>query len=63
MTGQELRRARQRLKMSQRQLAQALGLAKNTIARQERDELTISKVVELAAKFLLIMESKKRRKR
>jgi DNA-binding XRE family transcriptional regulator len=63
MTGQELRRARKRLKMTQNQLAAAIDYAKNSIARMERGELGIAKVTELAIKYLLVAESKKRRKR
>ncbi len=63
MTGPELRRARKRLGLTQLELARALDIAKNTVARQERAELGISTVAELAVKYLLVMESKKRRKR
>ena len=43
MTGKELRRARAKLRMTQQQLADALEVHANTIARAERDELPISK--------------------
>jgi DNA-binding XRE family transcriptional regulator len=49
--------------MTQKQLARALDIAKNTVARQERAELGISKVNELAVKYLLVVESKKERNR
>jgi DNA-binding transcriptional regulator YiaG len=48
--------------MTQNQLARALDIAKNTVARQERAELGISRITGMAVKYLLIMESKKRRK-
>jgi len=63
MTGQELRRARTRLGTTQNQIATAMQYTKNSIARMERGELAISRVTEMAVKFLLMVESKKRRKR
>jgi transcriptional regulator with XRE-family HTH domain len=54
MTGQELRLARRRLGLTQRDLGAKLGLHKNTIARMERDELPVVKTTELAVRFLLI---------
>jgi DNA-binding XRE family transcriptional regulator len=62
MRGKELRRARGRLKMTQRQLADALDLHKNTIARMERDELPVVKQTELAVKYLSIVSTKQRGK-
>ena len=58
MTGKQLRDARRYLNLTQEELACELGIHKNTIARMERDELAIAKVVELAVKFLT---SKKQR--
>ncbi|MSP41522.1 MAG: helix-turn-helix domain-containing protein [Deltaproteobacteria bacterium] len=54
MTGQELRRARRRLQLTQRELGAQLELHKNTIARMERDELPVVKTTELAVRFLLV---------
>jgi transcriptional regulator with XRE-family HTH domain len=54
MTGQELRRARRKLKMTQREIALELDLHKNTVARMERGELPIVKTTELAVRFLLV---------
>ena len=62
MTGKELRRARNRLKMTQEQLGEALGLHENTIARIERDELPVVRQTELAVKYLLVMSKKQRGK-
>ena len=45
MTGKELSGIRDRLKWTQVQLAEAVGVASNTIARWERDELGISEPV------------------
>jgi len=42
------------LDMTQREIAQALELHKNTIARMERNELPIVKTTELAVRFLLV---------
>ena len=58
MTGKELKRLRGALKMTQRELGEALDLNKNTVARAERDEIPIPRVTELAVKYLLIMETK-----
>ena len=61
MTGEELRRARTRLNMTQKELAQKLEVHWNTVARAERGELLVLKTTELAVKFLLVMESKRKR--
>ena len=63
MNGKELKRQRLTLKMTQRELAEALDLNKNTVARAERDEIPIPRVTDLAIKFLLVVESKKRGKK
>jgi DNA-binding XRE family transcriptional regulator len=60
MTGQELRRARRKLNLTQRQLAVELELHWNTIARMERDELPVVKTTELAVRFLLVKKGAKR---
>ena len=62
MTGKELKQARKVLNLTQAGLAEALELHKNTVARAERDELPILKTTELAVRYLLVMESKKRGK-
>ncbi len=59
MTGKELKRARLRLTMTQKELGEALGVHKNSVARMERGEFSIIHTTELAVKYLLIMESKK----
>jgi len=63
MKGSDLRRLRIALKMTQRELGEALDLDKNTVARAERDEIPIHRTTELAVKYLLSMESKKGRKK
>jgi len=48
MKGQELRRLRLGMKLTQKQLAEKLGVTENTVARWERNEMKIS---EVAARF------------
>lgn len=62
MEGKELKRARLRLNMTQKELGEALGIHKNSVARMERGEFPIIRTTELAVKYLLLMESKTRRK-
>lgn len=59
MIGKELKRARLRLKMTQKELGAALGVHKNSVARMERGEFPIIRTTELAVKYLLIMKTKK----
>ncbi len=59
MTGKELRRERLRLNMTQKELGEALGVHKNSVARMERGEFPVIRTTELAVKYLLIMETKK----
>jgi len=49
--------------MTQKELGEALGVHWNSVARMERDEFPIIRTTELAVKYLLIMESKKRGKK
>ena len=63
MNGKELRRARLRLKLTQKQLGEELELHKNTVARMERDELPVVKTTELAVKYLAVVSKKERSKR
>jgi transcriptional regulator with XRE-family HTH domain len=63
MKGRELRRLRKSLNMTQTELGEALDFAKNTVARAERDEIPIHRTTELAVKYLILMESKKGRKK
>lgn len=48
--------------MTQKELGEALGIHKNSVARMERGEFPIIRTTELAVKYLLLMESKTRRK-
>jgi len=45
--------------MTQKELGEALGVHKNSVARMERGEFSIIRTTELAVKYLLIMETKK----
>jgi DNA-binding XRE family transcriptional regulator len=54
MTGAELRKARERLNMTQTELAEAIGMKKNSIARMERDERPVMKHTKLSVKYLLL---------
>jgi len=63
MNGKELRQARVKLKLTQKQLGEALEMHKNTIARMERGELPIAKTTELAVKYLAVVSKAKRGKK
>ncbi len=63
MTGKDLQRARKTLGLSQRGLGEELGLHWNTIARMERDELSVMKQTDLALNYLLLVKKKKGGKR
>jgi DNA-binding XRE family transcriptional regulator len=57
-----MREARKRLSMTQKELGEALGVHWNSVARMERDEFPIIRTTELALKFLLLTEKKRREK-
>jgi len=64
LTGRELRKQRLLLGLTQRELAQRLGMARNTICRYERGFLpTIPKYVELAIRALVTEARQPRRNR
>jgi transcriptional regulator with XRE-family HTH domain len=64
LTGRELRKQRLLLGLTQRELAERLGMARNTITRYERGFLpTIPKYVQLAMQALLADSIKPKRKR
>jgi len=52
MKGRELRRIRQRLGWTQAQMAKEAGVASNTVARWERDEMQISEPVARLIKII-----------
>jgi DNA-binding XRE family transcriptional regulator len=59
MTKAELRRARERLGMTQKQLAEAIGMRETSVARMENGLQRIMQTTELAVKYLLLTMSKK----
>ncbi len=63
MTGRELRQARLALDMTQKELGEALDLAKNHVAMMEREEQPVRRVTELAVRYLLVMSQKRERKK
>ena len=65
MKGKQLRAARSRLGMTQKELGRQLGVHWNSIARMEADypSFPITRTTELAIKYLLLMNKLKRRER
>jgi DNA-binding XRE family transcriptional regulator len=61
MTKNELRSARERLGMTQTELAEAIGMKKNAIIRMEGGYRPIMKHTELSVRYLLLTMRKKRR--
>ena len=61
MTGAELRRTRGKLGMTQTELAEAIGMKKNSVAMIERGLRPVMKTTELAVKYLLLTMSKRKR--
>jgi transcriptional regulator with XRE-family HTH domain len=50
MTGEELRRRRQRLKMTQAELARRVDVQRVTVTRWENGQIAIPRAIELALK-------------
>jgi transcriptional regulator with XRE-family HTH domain len=63
MTREELKRARERLGMTQRELAEALGMQTNSVTRMEIGLQRIMRTTELAIRFLLSVRRKKQKRR
>ena len=63
MTGDELRRLRRRLGLTQVQLAERLGVTSTSVARWERGERAISEPVARLVRLLGEMSGKPTRKR
>jgi transcriptional regulator with XRE-family HTH domain len=61
MTGADMKKARVKLKMTQAQLAEAVGMDKNSIARMERGERSVMRTTELSLKYLLLTMRKPKR--
>jgi len=62
VTGDEVRRVRKALGMTQRTFAEAVGVARNTVARWERDELTVGSTAAILIRLLGERAPKRRRK-
>lgn len=64
MKGKQLRAARSRLGMTQKELGRELGVHWNSIARMENDYPTfpITRTTELAIKYLLLTNKKRKDK-
>lgn len=58
MTRAELKRARERLNMTQAELAEALGLQRNSIVRMENGSQPILRVTAMAVELLLLTMKK-----
>jgi DNA-binding XRE family transcriptional regulator len=61
MTGKWLKRMRRRLEMTQTELAEALGMQRNSITLMETEGRPVVKATELAVRFLLSKQSKGRK--
>jgi transcriptional regulator with XRE-family HTH domain len=61
MTGQEVRAARKLLGLTQAQFGERVGVQRNTVARWERDELTVGSTAAILI-ALLAKQARPRRK-
>ncbi len=61
MTGAQLRRLRKRLAWTQAQLAEALGVTRNTVARWERGELGMRSTADRLARLIATQHTPNRR--
>ena len=52
MTGAEVRRVRKLLGLTQRAFGERVGVASNTVARWERDELTVGSTAAILIRLL-----------
>jgi len=59
MRGKELKAIRARLKLTQRELAEQIGVTPNTVARWERDEITIREPMARLIQSVYAAERKK----
>jgi transcriptional regulator with XRE-family HTH domain len=59
MTGPELRKARERLGLTQAEMAPLLGVTANSLARLERDERTVTRTMELLVGYVVAAARKK----
>jgi DNA-binding transcriptional regulator YiaG len=63
MKGSELRAIRDRMKLSQSQLAREIGVHTNSLARMERDEMTISEPVARLVRLLAPNQPKRKERK
>ncbi len=63
MTGAELRRIRKALGLTQRGLAERVGVHSNTIARQERGEVGIKEPLARLVRLLVATEPARKARR
>jgi transcriptional regulator with XRE-family HTH domain len=64
MTKEQLKQARLRLRMTQSELAEALGMhGKNSIAMMEGGLRPVMKTTELSVSYLLLVSKKRKGKR
>jgi transcriptional regulator with XRE-family HTH domain len=61
MNGADIRKARKRLIMTQAELAEALGIQRNSVARMEIGNRPVMRMTELAIKYLLLTMKKTKR--
>lgn len=62
MDGKELRKRRDQMNLTQVELAEELGVTSNTVARYERDELTIPEPVARLTVLIQKLKAEKRRR-
>ena len=62
MTGREFKKLRESTGLSQSQLGRELDLYVRTISKYENDDLTISKVTELALRYVVQQAKQKERR-
>jgi transcriptional regulator with XRE-family HTH domain len=63
VTSDDIRRVREAMGLTQKQMAERLGITSTSVARMERGEQRIMRVTTLAIKYLQVMESKKKGKK
>lgn len=60
MSGKQLHKIRKQLEWTQAQLAQAVGVSRNTVARWERDEVGVGEPAARLVRRILIEQLAKR---
>ena len=63
MAGDELRKHRRQLNLTQKEMANVVGVHKNSLARMERDEMTISEPVARFIRLLVATRTRTQRRR